>query len=407
MQTDGTARSTPAATPAMRLVLFLLIVLSSAPAFAQPADLEARISEIFSRSCTAVGCHSAPIPQMNLNLEPAQFYASIVDEASMERPDVKRVAPGDPDASYLVHKIKGDPSIIGLPMPMTGDRLTAEEIGLIEQWITGLTGVDEVRKAEAPEPTPLAFPSWKVINIPTDRTLAKGNFLFLIAHRFNPRINDGYDALFGLDGSGIIYLHLGYSFTDKLLLGIARSNVGDNVELYGRYQIKAQEAGGWPVGINLTTTGNWVSESRPGEDRFRPEALKFTGQLALTHAIGDKFGIAVVPGITTNPVETVEDEDLLVTVGLGGRWRFHNRMAVVAEWTPIVSGYTRTLTFGNDIRFDTAGAGFEIATAGHVFQIVLTNNVGLTADQYLRGGDLDLLNGDVRLGFNIYRVLNR
>jgi hypothetical protein len=37
---------------------------------------------------------------------------------------------------------------------------------------------------------------------------------------------------------------------------------------------------------------------------------------------------------------------------------------------------------------------------------VVTNSVGLTSDQYLRGGDLDLSEGDMRLGFNIFRVLN-
>jgi hypothetical protein len=387
-------------------VFGVTVLLFAGRAMAQPADLESRVSEIFARSCTAAGCHSEPIAQMNMNLQPDQFYAATVGTPSMERPQLMRVAPGSPETSYLMMKIKGDPSIIGVPMPFSGDRLTEAEVGLVEDWIRGLSGVDEARKAAAPKPTPLAFPSWKVVNLPTDRTLAKGNLLFLIAHRFNPRLSDGYDALFGLDGSGIIYLHLGYSVTDRLLFGLARSNVGDNVELYGRYQVMPQKADGWPVGVTAVATGNWVSEERPGEDRLRPEVLKFTGQVALTHAIGDKFGIAVVPGVTTNPVETVEDEDLLVTVGLGGRWRFHNRMAVVAEWTPIVSGFTRSLTFGNDIRFDSAGAGFEIATAGHVFQIVLANTVGLTADQYLRGGDLDVSAGDIRLGFNIFRVLN-
>ncbi|MEZ4699595.1 MAG: DUF5777 family beta-barrel protein [Rhodothermales bacterium] len=406
MQTTDTVRA-PRVSRLAALYLSLFLALGiTAPAVGQSADLEARVSELFNRSCTAAGCHSAPIAQMNMNLQPDNFYASTVGEASMERPELKRIVPGDPASSYLIMKLKGDPGIIGLQMPMTGDKLTPAEIGLVEDWIRSLGGVDEARKAAAPRAEPLAFPGWRIVNLPTDRALAKGNILFQISHRFNPRINDGYDALYGLDGSGIIYLHLGYSVTDQFLLGLARSNVGDNVELYGRYKVKAQEAGGWPVGVNVVATGNWASQKEPELDRFRKEVMKFTGQVSLTRAIGDQFGLAVVPGITTNPVETVADEPVLVTVGLGGRWRFKGRMAVVAEWVPIVSGYTRSLTFGNDIRFDSAGAGFEIATAGHVFQIVLSNTVGLTADQYLRGGDLDLTKGDVRLGFNIFRVLN-
>ena len=149
--------------------------------------------------------------------------------------------------------------------------------------------------------------------------------------------------------------------------------------------------------------------TRPGEDRFRGAAFKATGQLTLARAFGPRLGVAVVPGLTLNAAEDTDGEDPLVTLGLGGRWRFWRNVSLVGEWVPIVSGYTRTSTFGNDIRFDTWGGGVEITTGGHVFQIVLSNSVGLTSDQYLRGGDLDVrdfFDGDVRLGFNIFRILN-
>ena len=136
------------------------------------------------------------------------------------------------------------------------------------------------------------------------------------------------------------------------------------------------------------------------------EPIKFTGQVSVTRDFNRKVGLAVVPGILINPDERTQGEDPMLTVGLGGRWRFYRSFSLVGEWVPIVSGFTRTTTFGNEIRFDSWGGGLEIATGGHVFQIVLSNTVGLTSDQYLRGGDLDLRDGDVRLGFNIFRILN-
>jgi len=99
----------------------------------------------------------------------------------------------------------------------------------------------------------------------------------------------------------------------------------------------------------------------------------------------------------------------MITLGVGGRWNFHKKLSWLIEWVPIVSGYTLTDTFGNLNRFDSWGTGLEIATGGHIFQIVLSNSVGLASDQYLRGGDLDptdFFNGKIRLGFNIYRILN-
>jgi len=127
-----------------------LLLAGSIPSFARQAPnadpLEASVAELFQRSCTAAGCHSGPVPQMNMDLTSDKFYASIGDEASTEVPTLKRIDPGSPETSYLVKKIKGEEGIIGLPMPMTGDRLTDQEIATIESWISGLGEVDAMRK---------------------------------------------------------------------------------------------------------------------------------------------------------------------------------------------------------------------------------------------------------------------
>lgn len=373
-------------------------------------ELEHRVTEIFEGSCARSGCHAGPTPQQGMNLSRGQFFNAIVGKPSQERPDLKRVHPGKPDSSYLVHKIEARSNIVGAQMPLVG-KLSEEEVQTIKEWIRTLPEREEAPPQQTSSSPAYPFDGWKVINLPTTRSVDAGSWLFLISHRFNPPLNQGYDAFFGLDGSGIIYLSLGYALTDEWLVALARSNASDNVELQTRYRI-AQQRGerGWPIGLGVQGAANWITEAPPpGKNRLRGEALKFTGQASLTHAFGDRVGVALVPGITFNPAEDVDGEDPLTTLGLGARWNFYQNLALVGEWVLIVSGYTRTQTFGNDIRFDTWGGGLEISTGGHVFQIVVTNSVGLTSDQYLRGGDLDIrdaLDGDVRLGFNIFRILN-
>ena len=372
----------------------------------EPSELEAQVAALFERSCTAIGCHTGPVPQQNLNLTPDNFYAQTVGVQSTEHPDLKIIDPGHPETSYLVNKIKGEDNIIGLPMPMTGEKLSEDEIADIEAWIESLDADASPTKTTTGE---VAYPfyGWKIINLPSSRTLEAGNMLFLIGHRFNPKISDGYDAFYGLDGSGIIYISLGYALTDDFLVALARSNSADDLELQGRYSIAHQgDERGWPIGVSLQTSLNFVSQENPNKKRFARERFKTTIQLSLTRQIGDRLGLALVPGILLNPGEDVDGEPQLVTLGLGARYRLTRQLSAIGEWAPIVSGFTRTLTFGNDIRFDSWGGGLEIATAGHVFQIILTNSVGLTSDQYLRGGDLDLFEGEMRLGFNIFRVLN-
>jgi hypothetical protein len=385
--------------------------LAQSPSTLDLDALEQDVAMIFGESCARAGCHSGPNPQQGMDLTRDQFYASIVDVPSRERPELKRVDPGQPDSSYVVMKIEGHPDIVGTRMPFTGETLSEDEVQSIRTWIRRLPEDTADRSAQASTSPAYPFDGWKVINLPTARALDAGSWLFLISHRFNPPLNQGYDAFFGLDGSGIIYLSLGYAITDDLLVALGRSNASDNVELQTRYQI-AQQRGerGWPIGLSVQGTLNWVTEEpSPGDSRFRGEVLKFTGQVSLARDFGDRVGVAFVPGITFNPAEAVDGEQALLTLGLGARWNVYQNLALVGEWVPIVSGYTRTQTFGNDIRFDTWGGGLEIATAGHVFQIVVSNSVGLASDQYLRGGDLDIrdaFDGDLRLGFNIFRILN-
>lgn len=402
-----------------KFLIVLLLVLGPVRHVAQAQQtptppieqLENEVQSIFAASCARAGCHAGPSPQKGMNLSPDQFRASIVEQPSKEKPELLRVDPGAPDSSYLVHKIEGHSTIEGAQMPLAGDKLSEKEISTIRQWITKLEQTDQQPTETDEKAAAFPFAGWRLLNLPTTRVLDKGSSLFLISHRFNPTINQGYDELFGLDGSSIIKLTFGYAFTDDLLVTLGRSNASDNVELSTHYQV-AQQWGErqWPLGVSVHGTVNWISESPPeGESRYRSEAFKFTGQVSLARQFRDRFGVLVVPGVLVNPSEGIDDEDVFVTLGLGARARVYGNVSLFAEWVPVLSGFMRTRTFGNENRFDSWGGGIEIATGGHVFQITISNSVGVTTDQALRGGDLDIENffqGDFRLGFNIFRVLN-
>lgn len=253
----------------------------------------------------------------------------------------------------------------------------------------------------------MPFSGWKGINLPTARTVGAGNWLFLISHRFVRPVSTGYSSFYGLDGSAIMHLGMGYAVTDHLLLSLARSNEEDNVELETRYQLMSPRAPNAPVGLAVHAIGNWHSVDRPNQSRWRAAAYTGTAQVSVTRTVADQFGLAVVPGITFNPSTRRSGEAPLVTLGLTGRWKFHPKAAVLAEWIPILSRSRRTVTAANE--FGTWGLGLEVMAGGHVFQIVAGNNASLSTDQYLDGGDLDVRDayeGQFRLGFNIFRILD-
>jgi hypothetical protein len=100
--------------------------------------------EIFDQTDSAgrvacIQCH-APVggrgAAAGLNLTSATSYAALVGVASLAKPGAIRVIPGDPDNSYLVHKLEGRSDIVGLRMPRTmGPFLTAGQMLVIRRWI--------------------------------------------------------------------------------------------------------------------------------------------------------------------------------------------------------------------------------------------------------------------------------
>lgn len=72
-----------------------------------------------------------------MKLYPSAAYASIVNRPSVESP-LLRVKPGDPAASYLLHKLEGthlDVGGIGVRMPFGLAQLPVETRTLIRRWI--------------------------------------------------------------------------------------------------------------------------------------------------------------------------------------------------------------------------------------------------------------------------------
>lgn len=92
-------------------------------------------AEVFTPTCATSNCHTGSNAPHGLDLSAGAARASLVNVASRERPDLLRVAPGDPDNSYLVKKLRGDPDIVGGRMPLGGERLPQAQIDLVVEWI--------------------------------------------------------------------------------------------------------------------------------------------------------------------------------------------------------------------------------------------------------------------------------
>jgi hypothetical protein len=87
-------------------------------------------------ACT--DCHNTALASINggLDLSEGNAFRNLIDVPSTGKRGAVRVIPGDPDNSYLVHKLEGGPDIVGTRMPQTGGPYLADgQMLVIRRWI--------------------------------------------------------------------------------------------------------------------------------------------------------------------------------------------------------------------------------------------------------------------------------
>jgi hypothetical protein len=96
-------------------------------------DLPSIQANVFTPICTA--CHAGAAAPLGFRLDAASAYAMLVNAPSVEVPALRRVAPGNPDQSYLIQKLEGH-AAVGAQMPLGQAPLPQATINVIRQWIT-------------------------------------------------------------------------------------------------------------------------------------------------------------------------------------------------------------------------------------------------------------------------------
>lgn len=113
------------------------------PPAATPATWES-VQTIFTASCNFSTCHGGMAGSLTLIGTPTEARAALL-APSFEVPRLRRVAPGDPAASYLMTKLEGRmsdvaecramPAVCGVSMPQGEALLSAEQRATVRAWI--------------------------------------------------------------------------------------------------------------------------------------------------------------------------------------------------------------------------------------------------------------------------------
>src|SRR5258706_4545579 len=88
-----------------------------------PAGLQPTLASIqdnvFTVTCAVSNCHGGAGAQFGLRLDPGFSAGNLINVPSPRDPNLIRVVPGDPDASFLIHNLHGWPTH-GNPLPLSG-----------------------------------------------------------------------------------------------------------------------------------------------------------------------------------------------------------------------------------------------------------------------------------------------
>ena len=242
------------------------------------------------------------------------------------------------------------------------------------------------------------FHSTQSANLPTAETLRGGNWLFEISHRFLPPISDGAGALWGFDGPVFNRLGLTFAPSDRVLLGVLRTNNDDNLEINAKALVAEGTSGGVRYKLAAMAgvawnTGVFVMQGEGAEDN----EMQLYGQLIVNALLSDRVAVGVVPTYLRNARILDFDVENAFVLGVHVQAYLTRSMSVLGEWI-----FTEER---QGLENDSGTFGIEIETRGHFFKVIVTNQSRMNPTQFLGGTPNPFDAGELRLGFNITRIL--
>lgn len=247
------------------------------------------------------------------------------------------------------------------------------------------------------------FKGTRLANGHSIETKNAGSLEFIFAHRFGA-INGGAYEMFGLD-EALVRLGLDYGITDRLSFSIGRNSFDKTMDSYLKFKLLRQSSGekSFPFSATVLLGGAYKFTPKNNFD-VSPEfenidRLSYTAQVLLARKFSRNFSFQFMPTIVhKNAVVESREENDQVALGLGGRIKLTKSIAITTEY------YYNFSEKENSPYFNPLAFGIDIETGGHVFQLVLTNAVGLTERAFITETLDDFFDGDIHFGFNVTRT---
>jgi hypothetical protein len=276
-------------------------------------------------------------------------------------------------------------------------------------------------------PVIATFKSPRIINGQSNETIHKHELLFTVMHRFGDIAGDngGIKTFFGLDNSTDILIGFDYGLSDQWSVGLGRAKGAPNgtstqqrqlFYVNTKYKLLQQTMDN-QVPVSVTLFGNTVAstmeklEQEASDANFQQfgDRMSYVAQAVIARKFSDNLSLALLPTYVRRNYVPFQDMNNLFALGIGGRMKVSNWMALVVDYFLSFRSEESKDYFlqQKDFKFyNPLGVGLEIETGGHVFNLSFTNSTAILENQFIPGTSSNWGDGEFRWGFSITRTFS-
>ena len=244
------------------------------------------------------------------------------------------------------------------------------------------------------------FKSTRIVNNHSVEIFSPKQLDLRISHRFG-RLNSGFYELFGLDQAKI-RIGLEYGLMKNCMIGFGRSTFNKSYDGYLKYVLLKQRDGIKKNPISLVSLSSFSLNSLKKNQLNYPFSGRFSyaNQLMIASKINSQLSLQLMPTfIHWNMVESNDDLNTIFVLGAGFRYLISKSISINSEY------FYRA--FHDDTNYyNSFSIGLDIETGGHVFQLHLTNSMGMDEASFMTRTLNSWSEGGIHFGFNISREFN-
>jgi len=254
------------------------------------------------------------------------------------------------------------------------------------------------------------FKSLKIVNLESTKLAAKGDFYFIVAHRFG-YVKHGFEDFFGMDDANT-QIKFTYGVTNWLTAHVSRSGFQKTYEMAVKYRLMSQEKEGFPVtlvGFNSLAINTEMKKEDFPNLKF-DNRLSYVTQLLISRKFTERLSLELAPSyFHENTIRDILDANNNVVtpnpqsndqfaLGMGGRYKLTKRWSVNMDYAAHLNR-AKNSVFTNPLSI-----GVDLETGGHVFQMHFTNARAMNEAGFLGQTTGDWGKGEISFGFNLVRV---